>query len=120
MSKSPLLLTAAILGAGLLGSAASAQPSNPFAGADCREARLDRVVEGRVASSESVVVCKRTDKLKALTRRDGLHLAVVPPAAPLAVRPSETDRVAFTGAGQPDRECAMLNCPTYVLTGVGD
>jgi len=28
------------------------------------------------------------------------------------------DRVAFSAG--PNRECAMLTCPTFVLTGVGD
>ncbi len=32
----------------------------------------------------------------------------------------KTEHLAFTAPVQEDRECAMLNCPTYVLTGVGD
>jgi hypothetical protein len=124
MSKSPLVMLAALLGAGLLSSAAVAQTAGIFAGAECREAKVDRVIEGKVLSSDPVIVCKRTDQLKSALQNDGI--AVAPPpvqaqakAAP-AVDKRKTEHVAFTPPIPQDRECAMFNCPTYILTGVGD
>ena len=81
MSKSPLVMVAAVLGAGLISSAAVAQTAGLFAGADCREAKVDRVIEGKVLSSEPVIVCKRTDQLKAALQNDGIAVAS-PPAKP--------------------------------------
>ncbi len=127
MSKSPLVMLAALLGAGLVSSAAVAQSGGIFAGAECREAKLDRVIEGKVLSSEPVIICKRTDQLKAALQTDGIAVAAPPPRPVQAqakpaptVDKRKTDHVAFTPPVRDDRECAMLNCPTYVLTGVGD
>ena len=118
MSRSPLVLLSALLGAVFLCSAASAQTGSPFAGADCREARLDKVVDRKVLSSETVLVCKRTDQLRTALRKEGVHLVSAPAVATPDKR--NADHVAFTGPIAADRECAMLNCPTYILTGVGD
>ena len=118
MSRSPLVLFA-LLGAGLLCSAASAQSAGPFAGADCREARLDKVVHGKVSSTESVIICKRTETLKAALANSGVRLAAAARPAPSPDK-RKVDHLAFTAPVSADRECAMLNCPTYVLTGVGD
>ena len=127
MSKSPLVMVAAVLGAGLISSAAVAQTAGLFAGADCREAKVDRVIEGKVLSSDLVIVCKRTDQLKAALQNDGIAVAP-PPLKPVqaqakpapTVDKRKTEHVAFTPPIHEDRECAMLNCPTYILTGVGD
>jgi hypothetical protein len=113
MSGSPLVLLSALLGAGLLCSTASAQNASPFAGADCREAKLDKVLDGKVLSSDTVIVCKRTEQLRTALHRDGVRFAPEQAAAAPA-------HVAFTAPVAADRECAMLNCPTYILTGVGD
>ncbi len=127
MSKSPLVMLAALLGAGLVSSAALAQPAGIFAGAECREAKLDRVIAGKVLSSDPVIICKRTDELKAALQNDGIAVAAPAPRPVQAqTKPAPTadkrksEHVAFTPPVHDDRECAMLNCPTYVLTGVGD
>lgn len=118
MSKTPLVLIAGLLGAAFACAPAFAQGASPFGAADCREAHLDRVADGSILSSEPVIVCKRTDRTAALLTRTR-------PAPPPAVRPEPpapahvVDHVAFNGH-QSDRECAMLNCPTFILTGVGD
>ncbi len=127
MSKTPLVMLAALLGTGLAGSAAVAQTAGIFAGAECREAKVDRVIAGRVLSSDLVIVCKRTDRLKAALQNDGIAVATPAPRpvqakakpAPTADK-RKTERVAFAPPVPDDRECAMLNCPTYVLTGIGD
>ena len=119
MSTSPLVLFAA-LGAALLGSAASAQSVGPLAGADCREARLDKVVHGKVISTEPVVICKRTEALKAALANDGLRLGAAARKPEPSADARKVDHLAFTPPVPADRECAMLNCPTYILTGVGD
>jgi hypothetical protein len=87
MSKTPLLLIAGLLAATFACAAACAQTA-PLANANCKDGRLDQVVDGNVVSSEPVVVCKH-------------------PKA-----------IAFNAG--PERECAMLTCPTFILTGVGD
>jgi hypothetical protein len=87
MSKTPLVLIAGLVAATFVCAPASAQPA-PLANANCKDARLDQVIDGNVVSSEPVVVCKH-------------------PKA-----------VAFNAG--PERECAMLTCPTFILTGVGD
>jgi hypothetical protein len=127
MSKSPLVMVAAVLGAGLISSAAVAQTAGLFASSDCREAKVDRVIAGKVLSSDLVIVCKRTDQLKAALQNDGIAVASLP-AKPVqaqakpapTVDKRRTEHVAFTPPVHEDRECAMLNCPTYILTGVGD
>jgi hypothetical protein len=87
MSKTPLVLIAGLLAATFACAPASAQTA-PLANANCRDARLDQVADGKLVSSEPVIICKH-------------------PKA-----------VAFNlGA---DRECALLTCPTFILTGVGD
>ena len=127
MSKSPLVMLATLLGAGLLSSAALAQSAGAFAGAECREAKLVRVIEGKVLSSDPVIVCKRTEQLRTALQNDGIAVATPPlkPVQAKAKAASTVDKrriehVAFTPPIPQDRECAMLNCPTYVLTGVGD
>lgn len=127
MSKSPLVMLAALLGAGLVSSAALAQSAGVFAGAECREAKLDRVVAGKVLASDPVIICKRTDQLKSALQTDGIAVAAPQPKpAQAQARPAPTvdkrkiEHVAFTPPVRDDRECAMLNCPTYVLTGIGD
>ncbi len=127
MSKSPFVMLAALLGAGLISSAAVAQTAGIFAGADCREAKVDRVVAGKVLSSDPVIICKRTDQLKAALQTNGIAVAAPPPRPVQAqakpaptVDKRKTEHVAFTPPVRDDRECAMLNCPTYVLTGIGD
>jgi hypothetical protein len=118
MSKTPLVLIAAACGAAFLCSPASAQSAGPFASGDCREARLDQVAEGRLMSSEPVIICKRSEKTRALVQRDGLHVVATQPRPEIAPVPRRVDSVAF--GLPPDRECAMLSCPTFVLTGIGD
>jgi hypothetical protein len=124
MSKSPLVMVAAVLGAGLISSAAVAQTAGLFAGAECREAKVDRVIEGKVLSSDLVIVCKRTDHLKTALQNDGIVVAAPPVQAQAKPAPTvdkrRTEHLAFTPPVHEDRECAMLNCPTYILTGVGD
>jgi hypothetical protein len=127
MSKSPLVLLAALLGAGFVSSSAIAQTAGIFSGAECREAKLDRVIAGKVQASDLVIVCKRTDELKTALQNDGIAVAApVPRPVQAQVKPAPTadkrksEHVAFTPPVRDDRECAMLNCPTYVLTGVGD
>ena len=95
MSKSPLVMLAALLGAGLISSAAVAQTAGLFAGADCREAKVDRVIEGKVLSSDPVIICKRTDQLKAALQNDGIAVR----------RPPPPQQARGSGAGQtrPDR-----------------
>ena len=118
MSKTPLVLVAGLLGAAFVCAPAFAQDGGPLGAANCREAHLDKVLDGKVVASEPVVVCKRTDKTAS-------HLARARPPATAPVRlqapaPSHAvDRVALIGRVS-DRECAMLNCPTFILTGVGD
>jgi len=109
MSKTPLVLIAGLLAATFACAPASAQTSSP-SNASCKDARLDQVSDGNVVSSEPVVVCKHV-KAK-------LHpaAAVVKTETPAPARVVE--RVAFNVG--PDRECAMLTCPTFILTGVGD
>ncbi len=120
MSRSPLVWLSALLSAGLLCSVASAQTADPFAGADCREAKLDRVIGGRVQSSETVVICKRTEPVRAALRKEGFHFALPPGQATASPDKRNGEHVAFTSPVTAGRECAMLNCPTYVLTGIGD
>ena len=115
MSNSPLAFVATLLGAGLLCWAAEAQSLSPLTGADCREARLDRIAQGKVRSSETIIVCKRTDQLKAALAAAGAPVKAAGPE-----RIIRSDRLASGEPVSSDRECAMLNCPTYVLTGVGD
>jgi hypothetical protein len=115
MSRSPLAFVATLLGAGILCWAAEAQSLGPLTGADCREARLDRVSQGKVRSRESVIICKRTDQLKAALAGAGAPVAAARPEQIIRL-----DRLAFSPPANSDRECAMLNCPTYVLTGIGD
>ncbi len=115
MLKTSHLLVAALLGA-VTCTPALAQSDALFGAGDCRQAHVDQVLDGKVLSSQPVIVCKQTPKTAALVRhaRPPSVVAVAPPAPAHAV-----NRVAFNGPG-PDRECAMLNCPTYILTGVGD
>jgi hypothetical protein len=112
MSRTPLVVIAGLLAASFACAPASAQ-TNPFGAANCKDARLDQLVGGNVVSSESVVVCKRAAK----ARPHQAAGAAVKPETPPPARPIE--RVAFN-PGQSDRECAMLTCPTFILTGVGD
>ena len=119
MSRSTLVLFAAF-GAALLGSAASAGAASPFTGADCREARLDRVVGGAVVSSDPVIICKRSDHIKAALLRTGARLSAAPARAEASPERRSADHVAFTAPVPTERECVSLNCPTYLLTGVGD
>ncbi|MGO9417785.1 hypothetical protein [Roseiarcus sp.] len=119
MSRTPRVLFAA-LSAGLLCSAAAAQSVGPFAGADCREAKLDRVTQGRVQSTDTVIICKRTDEVKAALEHGGARFAAAPARPEPTVDRRKMDHVVFTAPVPSDRECAMLNCPTYILTGVGD
>jgi hypothetical protein len=117
MSKTPYVLFAAMLGAAFVWTPAFAQSDNLFGNGNCRAAHVDQVLDGKVLSSEPVVVCKQTPKTAALVRRARPAAVAARPAAP-PVPAHVVNHVAFNGA--PDRECAMLNCPTYILTGVGD
>jgi hypothetical protein len=106
MSKTPLVLIAGLLAATFACAPAFAQ-TGPLASASCKDARLDQVIDGNVVSSEPVVVCKHAKaKLHPMVKTETPEPARV------------VQRVAFNAG--PDRECAMLTCPTFILTGVGD
>jgi len=114
MSRTSLVLIAGMLGAAVVASPAFAQDKDPFAKSDCREARLDQVISGRTVSSQPVIICKPTQKVKALVSRVQRSPVIV-----------STDgggadlRVAFNAPRASDVECARLDCPTFVLSGVG-
>jgi hypothetical protein len=93
---------------------ANAEAAAPFNPATCRNAQLDRVVNGQVVSRESVVVCKPKGNAAANKRRTSM--AASQPASPVE---HVVERVAFAAPHNPEVECAMLSCPTFVLTGVG-
>ena len=111
MSRTTLILIAGMLGAAFVASPAFAQ--DPFAKSDCREARLDQVVSGRTVSSQPVIICKPTQKVKALVSRAERNPVIVSTDAGADMR------VAFNSPRASDVECARLDCPTFVLSGVG-
>ena len=119
MSRTSLVAVAGLLGVAFAAWPAAAQNADPFGRSDCREARLDQVVAGRTVSSQPVILCKPTQKVKSLVMRATRGPIVVAttaaPAFPLPPHP--TERVAFDAAHQ--TECARLDCPTFVLSGVG-
>ena len=113
MSRTILILIAGMLGAAFVASPASAQDKDPFAKSDCREARLDQVISGRTVSSQPVIICKPTQKVKALVSRVQRGPVIVSTDAGADLR------IAFNAPRASDVECARLDCPTFVLSGVG-
>lgn len=114
MSKMfPALAAAAAVALG----AASAKSETLFARADCRVATVNEVLHGQTLERESVILCKRLPKLEALlkpSRQPLVARSVEPPS------PDREERVvAFGAPGQSSVECARLDCPTFVLGGVG-
>jgi hypothetical protein len=85
MSKASVVLIAGLLAATFACAPASAQ-TRPPSKLSCKDARLDQVINGNVASSQPACRHPRS--------------------------------VAFDAGA--DRECAMLSCTTFILTGVGD
>ena len=114
MPKTTLILVAGMLGAAFVASPAFAQDKDPFAKSDCREARLDQVLSGRTVSSQPVIICKPTQRVKALVSRAEHSPMIVSNGAGGADL-----RVAFNAPRESDVECARLDCPTFVLSGVG-
>jgi hypothetical protein len=117
MSRMPLIMIAGMLGAAFALSPAAAAPNDPFGKANCREARLDQVVEGTTVSSSPVIICKRTERPRSMVMRTQ-HAPVVVTSSP-APQPRPVERVAFGPTVPPGVECARLDCPTFVLSGVG-
>lgn len=107
MSKTPFVLIAGLFAATLACAPASAQNSAP-GNSSCRDAHSDQALDASAGSGESIAVCKHPQaKLRPVA-------AAVKTEAPARA----VERVAFNLP--PDRECAMLSCTTFILTGVGD